>query len=450
MSRAAAPTGDVTSVHLAGARTAAAGQGATSAPGLAGPGSVGDVLRLEDSSREVLEGLLDTARRLRPRLREEQAATEERGTYSPEIHQEFVDAGFFRIMQPKSLGGLELGVEAFYKVITEVGRGCPSTAWCLCLAAGHTLTLSSYWPEEAQRDIFGEHGHIVCPASFNGQQDLTIEYVTVDGVDGLRINGTYKYCSGSPYSTHFMPSFVLPPAEGEDGEPAVHWAVVRRDDYTVLDDWGGIIGMRGSGSNGIHIDDAFVPMHHVVAAPWTSAVEGDTLGSSLHGNPVYAGSFTAFAEGEIAAVTAGLGLAALDEYEAIIASSKAPWTATGQKRAEHPEWQRQFGTVMALVDAAVSLSSHGGLLYEEYARRSALGRESFDGEKSLRLNNLYFVAENQVWEAVDRMLRTAGSRHSASNARLLRYFRDMLTTRTRTDQLDIFAVTTAQAHLGIA
>ena len=449
MSRAAAPSGDVTSVHLAGARKAGAGHVDRPAPGLAGPGSRGDVLRLEDSSREVLEGLLDTARRLRPRLRDEQAATEERGTYSPEIHQEFVEAGFFRIMQPKALGGLELGVEAFYKVITEVARGCASTAWCLCLAAGHTLTLASYWPEQAQREIFGEHGHMVSPASFNGQKDLTVERATVDGVAGLRISGTYKYCSGSPYSTHFMPSFVLPPAEGEPGEPAVHWAVVRRADFTVLDDWGGIIGMRGSGSNGIHINDAFVPMHHVVAAPWTSGVDGETPGSSLHGNSVYAGAFTAFAEGEIAAVAAGLGLAALDEYETIVLSSKAPWTSGGQLRAEHPEWQRQFGTVMALVDSAVSLSSHGALLYEEYARRSALGMEPFDGEKSLRLNNLYFVAENQVWDAVDRMLRTATSRHSGTNARLMRYFRDMITTRTRTDQLDVFAVPTAQVHLGI-
>ncbi|MEN0137781.1 MAG: acyl-CoA dehydrogenase family protein [Rhodococcus sp. (in: high G+C Gram-positive bacteria)] len=437
------PTGDVASVHL---RTAtAAARPADWQPGSSGPGSVGVVVGRDEANRETLENLLDAARALRPQLLAEQAETEARGFYSAEIHQAFIDAGFYRVMQPKALGGLELGVEAFYQVITEVARGCASSAWCLCLGAGHSLTLSSYWPEEAQREIFGEHGYMISPASFNGQKDVVINREVVDGVSGLRISGTWKYCSGSPHSTHFMPSFVLP--SDNDAPSAVRWAVVPRSSYTVLDDWGGIIGMRGSGSHSVHVDDAFVPDHHIVEATWTSEVSGDTIGSRLHGNSVYAGAFTAFAEGEIGAIIAGLGLAALDEYEQIVTTSRAPFTPGHVLRSEHPVWQINFGKAMALVDAAVALSARGGQWYEEFARRSAAGLEPFDGEKSLRLNNLYFVAENQVWEAIDLMLRSAGSRHASDGARLQRYFRDMVACRTRTDQLELFAIPTTEAHL---
>jgi 3-hydroxy-9,10-secoandrosta-1,3,5(10)-triene-9,17-dione monooxygenase len=411
-----------------------------------GPGSTGTIVGRDTAARERLGELLEAARALRPQLRANQAETEVHGRYAPEIHQAFVDAGFFRIMQPKSLGGLELGVEAFYQVITEVARGCPSTAWCLCLSAGHTLTLASYWGEEAQREIFGEHGYIVSPASFNAQPDAVITADERDGVPGLRVSGTWKYCSGAPYSTHFMPSFVRQ-AEDRD-EPAVYWAVVPRPAYTVLDDWGGIIGMRGSGSNSIHIDNAFVPGHHVTEAAWTSQLSGETAGSRLHGRDWYAGPFTAFAEGEIAAVTAGLGLAAIDEYERIITSSKAPMTARDMRRSEHPVWQGKFGTALALVDSAVALSGRGGQWYEEFARQSVCGEAPFSAERALRLNNLYLVAENQIWAAIEMMLSSAGSRHSADGARLQRYFRDMVATRTRTDQLDLFAPTTTQAHLG--
>ena len=47
---------------------------------------------------------------LRPRLLEEQAATEERSYYSEELHEAFKEAGFYRILVPRRYGGLELGV----------------------------------------------------------------------------------------------------------------------------------------------------------------------------------------------------------------------------------------------------------------------------------------------------------------------------------------------------
>ncbi|MFC5099103.1 hypothetical protein [Amycolatopsis plumensis] len=45
------------------------------------------------------------------------------------------------------------------------------------------------------------------------------------------------------------------------------------------------------------------------------------------------------------------------------------------------------------------------------------------------------------------MLRNAGSQNTADGAPLQRYFRDILTTRTRTDQFEMFSVNTATAHL---
>jgi 3-hydroxy-9,10-secoandrosta-1,3,5(10)-triene-9,17-dione monooxygenase len=439
-------TFDVGSAYLRNLEAVTPAAGADAHPGDTGPGSVGVVVSSDASTREQLEGLLAAARALRPRLREEQAETERRGTYSTEMQQAFVDAGFFHVLLPKKFGGLELGVEAFYQVITEVARGCTSTAWGLCFAAGRTLTLASYWPERAQQEVFGEHGYMASPLSSNPQPDVVITREERDGVPGLSISGTWKYCSGSPHSTHFMPNFTMPSEDG--GEPESYVAVVPRSTYTVLDDWGGIIGMRGSGSHGIHIDDAFVPEWRVMDTSWMASVTGDTAGSTLHGNPVYGGPFVGFAEGEAAAIVAGMGLAALDEYERIVTTTKAPWSDEDVRRSDHPVWKVKFGTAMALVDAAVALSARGGQLYEEFARQSVAGIEPFSAERALRLNNMYFMAENQVWEAVELMLRSAGSRHSAEGSRLLRYFRDLLTSRTVSDQFELFAVSAAEIHLG--
>ena len=87
----------------------------------------------------TVDELIARADELRPRLVEQQAETEERTYYSQEIHEEFLEAGFYRMLVPKRYGGLELDLGSFWRVIIAVARGCPSTAWCLCLAAGHAL-----------------------------------------------------------------------------------------------------------------------------------------------------------------------------------------------------------------------------------------------------------------------------------------------------------------------
>ena len=102
---------------------------------------------------------------LRPRLVEEQAATEARTRYSEEVHEIFTDAGFYRLLVPRRFGGLETDVETFYRVMVSVSRGCPSTGWMLTLGSGHALQIGSYWSEQAQAEIFGD-GHFVSPASF--------------------------------------------------------------------------------------------------------------------------------------------------------------------------------------------------------------------------------------------------------------------------------------------
>src|SRR5437588_270932 len=50
------------------------------------------------------EEIVDRAHALSERLMDEAADTEERGTYSDELHDQFVSAGFHRILQPGRIG----------------------------------------------------------------------------------------------------------------------------------------------------------------------------------------------------------------------------------------------------------------------------------------------------------------------------------------------------------
>ena len=141
--------------------------------------------------------LVARATALRPRLVELQAETEARTYHSQEIHEEFLRAGFYRTLVPRRYGGYEFDFPTFLRVVIEIARGCMSTAWCFCLAAGHALQVGALFEERAQAEIFGDGDFrcpaVAAPAGFATRTD-----------DGWELNSTHAYSSWAPYSTHYM------------------------------------------------------------------------------------------------------------------------------------------------------------------------------------------------------------------------------------------------------
>jgi 3-hydroxy-9,10-secoandrosta-1,3,5(10)-triene-9,17-dione monooxygenase len=299
------------------------------------------------------EEMIARAEALRPLLREEQEASEERGHYSEAIHEEFVKAGFYRVIQPRRFGGYEFDLPTFYRLATELSRGDPSTGWCFCLTAGHAMQLGSLFTEEAQAEAFGPNGDFLAPSR-------ATPLGTAERVDGgWLINGTWDYCSGAPYATHFMPVAVF---SGENGEqpagPA--YAVIPRSQWTMLDDWGGdvVLGLRGSGSNSIEVKDAVVPEHFVILENLLDLdVSEGTVGYRLHGNPMYAGRALGFFHGELLSIALGALRAALDEFEQIIRTRKTMFPPIVPRYEQH-DYQRTLGLALGIADAVESIVIH--------------------------------------------------------------------------------------------
>src|ERR1051326_4979828 len=95
-----------------------------------------------------------------PALRERQAECEALGRIPQETNDEFVSAGFYRILQPRRFGGYEFDLGTFARVMMEVSRGCPSSGWVLALTAGHAIMLSAFFQEEAQHEQNGVDSEI--------------------------------------------------------------------------------------------------------------------------------------------------------------------------------------------------------------------------------------------------------------------------------------------------
>jgi 3-hydroxy-9,10-secoandrosta-1,3,5(10)-triene-9,17-dione monooxygenase len=390
------------------------------------------------------DALVARAASLRPLLRAQQEANDARGSYSQELHQEFLKAGLYRTLQPKMFGGYEFDIPTFYRAMMEISRGHPAVGWCLTLCASHPFLIASHWSDEAQRDFFGS-GFFTAP-----HRPMPMGTCTpVPG--GYRVSGQWNYCSGIPYATHFIGGAFL-----KDGQtpPKVVQVVLPRGAYTVLDDWGddATMGMQASGSNSVRATDAFVPEHHVATLENLGARPDDmangTPGTRLHGNPMYLGRLMGPYHASLVSPIVGAARAALDEYEDIIRNQKTMLDPTILRADDH-DFQRFFGEALALTDAAEAIVLQGCHRYMEYCRRWAADGTPITVEDNFRLWTMIQQAGRLACEAVEVLFHTAGSAATRRGSRIQRYFNDVAMYRSHvSSQFSVFAGIVARAHLG--
>jgi 3-hydroxy-9,10-secoandrosta-1,3,5(10)-triene-9,17-dione monooxygenase len=367
------------------------------------------------------DDLIRRARELRPRLIELQAETEERTYYSPETHQAFQTAGLYRIYIPRRYGGHEFDVLTFVRVLTELARGCVSTAWCFGLGAAHALQIASSFSERTQAEVFGD-GQEFCAAS-----------VAAPGViarreeGGWLLDGKVGYCSGIPYSTHFLGQAIPAGIAPEDAENEMLLFIAPRDEWTMLDDWGDQLGLRGSGSHSIVFQDGRVPDHYVLERTTMMDVDvsGGTPGLRLHGNPMYAGRNLGVFSMTLAALTVGAGYNALDEYERLTRTRPTSLPPL-VPRSTDPDYQRWLGAANVQLATAEAALLRCAQMHRELCERAASGGAPFGFEDDQHIAAIAREVIVQAWEAAERnIFRSAGARVMVKESRMERIYRDM-------------------------
>jgi len=340
--------------------------------------------------------MIARAEALRPVLRERQAATEAAGHLLDETNAAFVENGFYRTIQPRRFGGYELPLRDFVKIMTEVARGCPSSGWVLALTAGHPHMLGQF-AEQAQIDVYGADGDIRVP----GRPIPTAEATPSDG--GVRVTGFWDYASGCDHATHFVGAAVVAGSE----PPRLIYAIVDRSAFSIVDNWD-VIGLRGTGSKRVVVDDVFVPTHRTITAPGTS--DEVAPGWGTHENPLYAGSFFPLLFFELGAIAIGIARGAIDVYEEVLRTKRID-IPPGSLRAEIGEFQHHLGYAVGLVDVAEAALLEATDRYMDQARRALESGRPTDetGEQSRRLLLLEQQCVRMCGEVVDLLFRTGGT-----------------------------------------
>src|ERR1700754_1744731 len=213
------------------------------------------------------------AKALAPAFRERAAAAEDDRRISIASATELVEAGFARRLGPRRLGGSELGIDAWFEVMLEIGRADASHAWCAGLMAHVPQMLLQFGPE-AQQAIWGDGADV--PTA--GSVMPFAKVVAVDG--GYRVSSKAPFASGVTHSTWVFVGGFLP----EEGPPAGAMFLIAPDQYEISDTWF-TSGMRATGSNTIVAEDVFVPAAHVLRL--SDLREASGPGRALSPNGIY-------------------------------------------------------------------------------------------------------------------------------------------------------------------
>jgi alkylation response protein AidB-like acyl-CoA dehydrogenase len=247
-----------------------------------------------------------------PVLTEHAARHDRDGTWVQESFDHVRGAGLLAIGVPTELGGDGATIREVAMVQRELARHCASTA--LASAMHQHVTAFTAW--RYRRDLPGAEATLRRVAAegivlvSTGGADLTEPQgraVKVDG--GYRVTGRKRFCSQSPAGTVMSTMYTYDDAER--GLRVLNMAVpIGADGVTVGTDWD-TLGMRGTASNTITVDDVFVPDERVLADRPYGVVDPPLQVILTIGMSVVAAVYLGVAESALAhAVTAAASRAA--------------------------------------------------------------------------------------------------------------------------------------------
>ncbi len=176
------------------------------------------------------------------RARSHQAKVERR--LPIETVSDLKSTGIFRALLPRRLGGLEIRPSVFFKLQELIGEACTSTGWAGGIIAVHPFQIA-LMDRRAQECVYGADPDTLVSSAYAPMGRV----IPVDR--GFQLSGRWAWSSGSDHCTWALLGAIVP-GEG------YRTFLVPRSDYQVEDTWRSV-GLEGTGSNDIVVENAFVP-----------------------------------------------------------------------------------------------------------------------------------------------------------------------------------------------
>jgi indole-3-acetate monooxygenase len=367
----------------------------------------------------VWEGvsLVDVARSLEPLIRAHAEDLEE-GRVPPPLVDALYDAGVFKAMLPREVGGLEVEPVEWLQMIEELARINASVGWMAFIQSGVGLTFLD--PERFQRFRERGGGRLILAMNLGRMGGKAIK---VEG--GYRVSGRWPFASGSPFATWLGGLSTVcdsggSPSLDANGQPQRLLAIWPADQARLIDTWDGL-GLRGTGSGDFEVSDLFVPQEQV---------NTEFFGASIYDRALF--RIREMPEVGHGAHALGVASAAVESFVAAVNTRPVPGSMRHMVMGHMQAHQIAFARADALIRAARAL------LYETVraAYEDAKANQELALELRVRLREANIFTVRTAREAVGLIFEMAGSSAVYRGRVIEQAFRDINTAANHTNYVE--------------
>jgi alkylation response protein AidB-like acyl-CoA dehydrogenase len=376
---------------------------------------------VSDRAREILRAVRDLAPSITARASEIEAER----SLPVDLFEELRAIGLFRMLVPRSHGGDQIGLLASMEILETLARADGSTGWTTMIGVESPQILSLL-PRETYDAVYADGPDVTVGGSFAPAGRAWVE----DG--GYRVSGRWPFASGCERWDWLFANCTIveqdQPRLEANGEPMTRAVLLPRQEVQIEDTWR-VLGLRGTGSHHIVIEDRFVPEERTF-----DIFNGRPCVAGVARYPILDFCF------HITSVALGIAQAALDE--AVRSARSRQRTSMRTTLARVPLVQYRLGW------AETALRAVRAYLHTEAERiTGTTEHEGFDF-----LAEVARVYANDAWAAqvcaqvVDTCYMLNGSASIGDGSTLQRCLRDIHTI-TQHSSLNESAITRAGAAL---
>lgn len=357
-------------------------------------------------SEQTVRAVLAEVEELLPTLRERAQETEDLRRIPEASIKSLTQSGFFRLLQPKRYGGFEADPVDFYTAVKKLAGACGSTGWVASILGIHPWNIALF-DDRAQAEVWGDNPDTLVSSSYApmGRSEV------VEG--GYRLSGKWSFSSGCDHGTWALlggPAF-------SGGKPVDFLTyLIPISDYQINDVWR-TVGLRGTGSNDIVVEDVFVPEHRALSFQHVAKCKGP--GQEVNTGPLYKLPFGSVHPSTITAPIIGMAQGA---YDAHVEHQRNRVRAAyaGETAKEDPFAMVRVAEAASEIDAAwLQLISNIEIEYE-----LAKAGEKIPFAQRLKVRRDQVRGTERAIFAVDRMFENSGGRALAEGTPIQRFWRD--------------------------
>lgn len=356
--------------------------------------------------------LVAAARAMIPTLRERAQKQSELRRILPETIAEMQAAGFFRVLQPKRWGGYEMDPRVFAEVQIALAEGDMSAAWVYGVVGVHAFQIGLF-DDRAAHDVYGIDTSTLIASTYMPTGRAT----PVEG--GWRFSGRWKFSSGVEHCQWIFLGGVTAKDEatGKGGDYCTF--LLPRADYAIVDTWD-VMGLKGTGSQDIIVDDVFVPDYRVHKT--SDAYGGTSPGNAVNTGHLYRYPFVQVFFRAVTNSCIGGLQAMLNEFRAYGA---ARITTVGTSTANDPDAQLSCAEAASAIDEMKCILHRNYAEIDDYARRG----ENPPEEKRLLWRYQSSVVAERCLTLAGKMFKSAGGSGLYNSLSFGRIYSDMIAAR---------------------